>query len=154
MLVRARQFEEKGDIQKAKEYYERALDYDPENAEAHGKLAEIELAENVQPEVENNVFIVVKDIESKKATENFLKFLMHQDNIVSDIYKEIEIISVEEKYYPFIQIRGKYSGRYTGTAVYVHREPFTDWKVETKYIDGKKIRKKSSIYQLSRYRRP
>ena len=142
MLVRARQFEEKGDIQKAKEYYERALDYEPENAEAHGKLEEIDLAENLPPEVEDNVFIVEKDIESEKATENFLKFLMHQDNIVSDIYKEIEIISVEEKYYPFIQIQGRYSGQYTGTAVYVHREPFTDWKVETKYIDGKRYEKR------------
>lgn len=145
MLARARQFEEKGDIQKAKEYYEKALDYDPENSEAHDKIAEIELAENVEPKVENNNFIIEKDIESKKATENFLKFLMQQKDISPDIYKEIEIMSVGEKYYPFLQIQGSYSGRYTGTAVYTHEEPYTDWRTESKFVNGKEIKKKVPV---------
>ena len=87
-IKRAEQFYEKGDTEKAEEYYNKALDLDPDNAVANAKVDKIGLKEK-----EASIILLNQTISTEEGVKVFLDSLKLQKDIVADIYKEIEIIS-------------------------------------------------------------
>lgn len=129
-LKRAEQFVNDGDTTKAEEYYNKALDLDAENKKANEEIKKIKKEKSLP----QNIFLLEKDIDSTKSITRFLKNLKEQNNIAPDIYKEIEIISTTEQYFPFLIINGTYSGSYYGTACYRKEVKYTEWVDYTGYV--------------------
>ena len=118
-LKRAENFEKEGNIQKAEQYYNAVLDLDPENERAIQRLEYIR-KESAKPQ---NIYILERNLSAEESFDTFLQKLKTLKNIAPDIYKEIEIISKTEKYYPFAIMYGTYSGTYSGTACYSETIP-------------------------------
>lgn len=140
-LKRAEQFVNDGDTTKAEEYYNKALDLDAENKKANEEIKKIKKEKSLP----QNIFLLEKDIDSTKSITRFLKNLKEQNNIAPDIYKEIEIISTTEQYFPFLIINGTYSGSYYGTACYRKLVEYTDWEDYTDFVDGKFVTRSRQI---------
>lgn len=140
-LKRAAQFEQEGDAKKAEQYYQKVLDLDPENSTAKQKIEDIK-KENAKPQ---NMYILERTISAEKAFDSFLNNLRALKNIAPDIYKEIEIISKTETYYPFAVMHGTYSGTYSGTACFEKEVPYLDVEVKDKLINGKWVKVKETV---------
>ena len=140
-LKRAEQFVNDGDTTKAEEYYNKALDLDAENKKANEEIKKIK-KEKALPQ---NIFLLEKDIDGTKSITRFLKCLKEQNNIAPDIYKEIEIISTTEQYFPFLVIGGTYQGSYSGTACYRKEVEYTEWEDYTDYVNGKPVKRRRPV---------
>lgn len=136
MLKRAKQFEDRGDQEKAQEYYEKALDYDPENEEAAKATSQ-------QPQYVSNIAILEPDINSEKAEENLLHYLFNRSKLSPDFFTDVEIIEKTEKYYPFSVAHGDISGTFTGTSCYKHEVPYTDY-------ENRQVRLSNGTYRTER----
>ena len=120
MLKRAKQFEDRGDQEKAQEYYEKALDYDPENEEANEAVKEVS-------KMAKKILILESDIDDKKAEKTFLDKLGNTTQITPELFSNIKIIFEEKTYYPFAIMSNKVKGTFTATACY---------KKDVKYYDS------------------
>ncbi len=95
-LKRAKQYEEQNDTYNARAYYNKVLDMDADNKEAQEGIARL----NEIREFKGN-YIVEAKVDPKANVRRFLEELAENKSIVCDIYKEIAIKSVTERYYPF-----------------------------------------------------
>ena len=123
-IKRAKQFETEGDHIKAKEYYNKALDMDADNETIQKKVADISAKQEL-----DKYYIVDPKIDPKQNIRNFLKQLATEENIACDIYKEIGIKSITEKYYTFILMKAKCECEWSAIVCNRHFEN------ETVYVD-------------------
>ena len=142
-LKRAENFEKEGNIQKAEQYYNAVLDLDPENERAIQRLEYIR-KESAKPQ---NIYILERNLSAEESFDTFLQKVKTLKNIAPDIYKEIEIISKTEKYYPFAIMYGTYSGTYSGTACYKKEVPVPVEKVQEKFINGQFRKVKETVIE-------
>lgn len=122
-IKRGNQYQKSGNVSKAKEYYNKALDLDADNTEAQENIDKI--SENQQFD---NYYIIDPIIKPDDNVRNFLKQLAATENIACDIYKEINIKNVEEKYYTFLFMKGKYKSNWSLTACHRYYENETVYK--------------------------
>ncbi len=122
-IKRAQQFEQAGDDAKAAQYYHAALDMDADNAIAQQRVQEI-----AQQQELSDYFIVEADVDPQENVRNFLDQLSSTDNMACDIYKEIAIKSVTEKYMTFYFMKGKYQIDWSATACHTYYENQTVYK--------------------------
>lgn len=122
-IKRAEQYEKKGNDAKAVEYYNAALDMDADNEVAQQKVNEIE-----QLQAFEDYFVIEPDVDPKENVKQFFKQLAATQNMACDIYKEIGIKSVTEKYMTFYFMKAKYQTDWTATACHVYYENQTVYK--------------------------
>lgn len=140
-LKRAEQFLEKGDSSKALEYYNKVLDLDPNNETALKAIDAINNETASQRKKEQDevmsrssaIKLLEHTITPDDGVKAFLKTLKNAPDVVPDIYREIEIISVTQGYYPFSVVEKQYSGTYDGVACYRKQVPYTDYETKTDY---------------------
>lgn len=150
-IKRAKQFESIGDKKKAKEYYEKALDYDPDNQVANEALSQ---------SVENDFYILNKNISSDDVIRDSFDYLYQRKNVIPNLFSNITDVKVTEKYYPFAIMSAELSGQFSGTACYKHEVPYTDYETKTDYSnknqDGsyKKIQVAVTKYRTEIERKP
>lgn len=128
MIKRAKQFESSGDTEKAKEYYEKALDFDPDN-----KIASDALSKSAQ----DNCYIIEKNIDGDEAVKKSLEYLYSCENVAPDIFANITDVTITEKYYPFVEMSADLSGQFAGVACYKHEIPYTEYKDKQVYSNGR-----------------
>ena len=128
MVKRAKQFEERGDQNKAKEYYEKALDLDPENKDATDAVSK-------ESQLVPEIVIMEPNISSEKGQENLFNYLYNCSKIAPDFFADFEIIEKTEKYFPFTVLHGDISGTFTGTSCYKHEVPYTDYEDKTIFLN-------------------
>ena len=140
-LKRAQQFLDEGDFSKASEYYNKVLDLAPNNESALQAINAINeknaaQRQKVQAEAKKRS-TVIKVLKHTVAPSDgityFLKELKNAPDVAPDIYKEVEIISVTQGYYPFSVVDKQYSGTYDGIACYRKQIPYTDYETKTDY---------------------
>lgn len=136
MVKRAKQFEDRGDQEKAQEYYEKALDFDPDNEEATNATSQ-------KSQLASDIVILEPDISSEKAEENLFHYLYNRSKLAPDFFADVEIIDKTEKYYPFTVAHGNISGTFTGTSCYKHEVPYTDY-------ENKQVRLSNGTYRTER----
>ena len=122
-IKRAAQYEEAGNDAKAAEYYNAALDMDADNKVAQKRVKEIA----DQQELED-YYIIEPDVDPQENVRQFLEQLAATQNIACDIYKEIAIKSVTEKYMTFYFMKAKYQVDWTATACHIYYENQTVYK--------------------------
>ena len=122
-IKRAEQYAQAGNTAKAAEYYNAALDMDASNEVAQQGIKEIE----EQQELED-YYIVEPDVDPQENVKNFFKQLAATQNIACDIYKEIAIKSVTEKFMTFFFMKAKYRADWTATACHIYYENQTVYK--------------------------
>lgn len=122
-IKRAEQYAQAGNTAKAAEYYNAALDMDANNEIAQQRMKEIE----DQQELED-YYIIEPDVDPQENVKHFFKQLASTQNIACDIYKEIAIKSVTEKYMTFFFMKAKYQADWTATACHVYYENQTVYK--------------------------
>lgn len=140
-LKRAQQFLDEGDFSKASEYYNKVLDLDPNNKPALQAINEINEENASQREKEQEeaksrssaVKVLKHTVDPNDGVSSFLKALKNAPDVAPDIYKEVEIISVTQGYYPFSVVDKQYSGTYDGIACYRKQVPYTDYETKTDY---------------------
>ena len=129
-IKRAEQFENDGDSQKAKEYYNKALDMDAENEKAQQRIKEI--SDN---QVLEEYYVINSAVNPKENVKDFLKQLASTENIACDIYKEITIKNVTEKYHTFLFMKNKCECVWS--AIACHRYYENETVYETVYRNGR-----------------
>lgn len=140
-LKRAQQFLDEGDFSKASEYYNKVLDLDPNNESAQQAINEINEKNASQRKEEyeeaksrsSAVKVLKHTVDPNDGVSSFLKALKNAPDVAPDIYKEVEIISVTQGYYPFSVVDKQYSGTYNGIACYRKQVPYTDYETKTDY---------------------
>ena len=162
MLVRAEQSLEEGDEQKAVSYYEKALDIDPENAQAlEGKASilrrEAENAKHRQQEEaarRNAVELIPQEISKEEALSSLLGELRRQPHLAGDLFREFKLIGAEAAYFPVRLLQRELGVHYTATACYVKEVPYTDYVWRTDY-SSKDARGNPRKYQeaVTKYRK-
>ena len=146
-IKRAEQFEESGDHIKAKEYYNKALDLDANNEIIQKKVSDIS-----EKQALDKYYIVDAKIDSKQNIRNFLKQLATENDIACDIYKEIDIKSVTEKYVTFTYMNAKCE--YNWSAIVCNRYFENETVYVSKYNDEtKKIEKVPQTKQVEKIQR-
>lgn len=146
-IKRAEQFEESGDHIKAKEYYNKALDLDTNNEIIQKKVSDIS-----EKQALDKYYIVDAKIDSKQNIRNFLKQLATENDIACDIYKEIDIKSVTEKYVTFTYMNAKCE--YNWSAIVCNRYFENETVYVSKYNDEtKKIEKVPQTKQVEKIQR-
>lgn len=138
-IKRAEQFYNKGDTEKAAEYYNKALDLDPDNKEATEKINEIDSAES------GECYILEQNISADDGVKKFLASLKNIQDIVPDIYKEVDILSTTEAYYQISLVNGEYCGTYSGTACYRHKIPYTEWVDKNVKVGDRWVTRKEPV---------
>jgi len=117
------------------------LDLDPNN-EAALKAIDVINANTVtqrkkeQDEAKSRssaVKVLKHTVDPSDGIAIFLKALKNAPDVAPDIYKEIEIMSVTQGYYPFSVVDKQYSGTYDGVACYRKQVPYTDYETRTDY---------------------
>lgn len=129
-IKRAEQFENDGDSQKAKEYYNKALDMDAENEKAQRRIKEI--SDN---QVLAEYYVIDSTVNPKENVKDFLKQLATTENIACDIYKEITIKNITEKYHTFLFMKNKC--KCVWSAIACHRYYENETVYETVYRNGR-----------------
>lgn len=129
-IKRAEQFESAGDNKKAEEYYNKALDMDAENEKAQQRIKEI--SDNQALE---EYYVVDSAVNPKDNVVQFLKQLASTENIACDIYKEISIKSITEKYHTFLFMKNKCECVWS--AIACHRYYENETVYETVYRNGR-----------------
>ena len=140
-LKRAQQFLDEGDFSKASEYYNKVLDLDPNNEPAQQAINEINEKNASQRKKEQDearrrssaVKVLKHTIDPSEGVTYFLRALKNAPDVAPDIFKEIEIMSVTQGYYPFSVVDKQYSGTYDGIACYRKQVPYTDYETKTDY---------------------
>lgn len=122
-IKRGTQFEKNGESEKAKEYYNRALDIDAENESAQEGLDRI-----LEQQSWNDYYIIEADVDPKENVKDFLKQLATTKNIACDIYKHIKIDSVIEKYTTAVFVKQKCEYNWSATACNKYYENQTVYK--------------------------
>lgn len=128
MVKRAKQFENRGDQEKAKEYYEKALDLDPENEDATDGILQ-------GPQFVPEIIVLEPNVSSFKAEEKLFHYLYNCNKLAPDFFADVEIIEKVEKYYPFTVAHGEISGTFTGTSCYEHKVPYTEYEDKTIFMN-------------------
>lgn len=131
-IERGDQYVENGNAAKAKEYYNKALDLDANNIEAKEKVEKA--SENEKFE---DYYIIKPDIKPEDNVKDFLKQLATTDNVACDIYKEIKIERVTEKFYTFMLMEGNYRCDWSLTACHKYYENETVYKEKYNPSTGK-----------------
>lgn len=140
-LKRAQQFLDEGDFSKASEYYNKVLDLDPNNDPAQRAINEINEKNASQRKKEQDearrrssaVRVLKHNVDPSEGINYFLRALKNAPDVAPDIFKEIEIMSVTQGYYPFSVVDKQYSGTYDGIACYRKQVPYTDYETKTDY---------------------
>lgn len=135
-IKRAQQFAQNGDDVKAAQYYNAALDLDADNAVAQRKVQEI-----AQQHELDGYFIVAPTVDPQENVRHFLEQLSSMDNMACDIYKQIAIRSVKEKYMTFYFMKGKYQVDWSATACHVYYENQTVYKEQYDSTVGRRVNK-------------
>lgn len=144
-LKRAQQFLDEGDFSKASEYYNKVLDLDPNNDPAQRAINEINEKNASQRKKEQDearrrssaVRVLKHNVDPSEGINYFLRALKNAPDVAPDIFKEIEIMSVTQGYYPFSVVDKQYSGTYDGIACYRKQVPYTDYETKTDYSNKK-----------------
>ena len=116
-IKRGNQYEQSGNPAKAKEYYNKALDLDADNVEAQENIKKASEMQQF-----DKYYIIEPDVNPEDNVKDFLKQLAATENIACDIYKEISIKSVTEKFYTFLFMKGKYKCDWSLTACHRYYE--------------------------------
>lgn len=140
-LQRADSFMEEGNTDKALEYCNKVLDLEPENEQAlQGVQAVRDREAATETETEENerirasaVSVIKHTVSADEGKDIFLRELAKIRDIAPDVYREIEIISATEGYYPFSSVDEQYIAQYDGMACYRERVPYTDYETKTDY---------------------
>ncbi len=140
-LTRAEQFLNDEDYSKALEYYNKVLDLDPNNEVAHKSIDAVneKLGQKREKELadakgrQSAVKVLKHNVEPDEAVSYFLKALKNVPEVAPDIYKEVEIMSIKQGYYPFSAVSKQYSGTYDGIACYRKQVPYTDYETRKDY---------------------
>lgn len=135
-IKRAEQFANDGNNRKAEEYYDKALDLDSDNIEARDGVKKAINAQKFE-----DYYVVQPKINPKDNVANFLKQLATIENIACDIYKEISIKNITEKYYTFAFVKGKYRCNWSLTACRRYYENETIYKEEYDYTLKRRVTK-------------
>ncbi len=134
LLIRAQQFMDQNDLNNALKYCNRVLDLAPDEANAVRIIDAISNEKNRQESQKANTVKIIKNvIDPNVAFENFLHSIRYAPDITPDIYKEIEVISVTNGYYPFETIDKQFNCTYEGVACYRKQIPYTDYETKTDY---------------------
>ncbi|MDE5670777.1 MAG: hypothetical protein K2I14_04870, partial [Eubacterium sp.] len=134
LLIRAQQFMDQNDLNNALKYCNRVLDLAPDEANAVRIIYAISNEQKRQENRKTNTIKIIKNvIDPNVAFENFLRSIRYAPDITPDIYKEIEIISVTNGYYPFETIDKQFNCTYEGVACYRNQIPYTDYETKTDY---------------------
>ena len=128
-IKRGNQYEQSGNTAKAKEYYNKALDLDADNVEAQENIKKASEMQQF-----DKYYIIEPDVNPEDNVKDFLKQLAATENIACDIYKEISIKNVTEKFYTFLFMKGKYKCDWSLTACHRYYENET---VYTEKYDSK-----------------
>ena len=131
-LKRAKQYETQGNNYFAMEYYNKALDLDADNIEANNGVARLR-AKNKW----SDYYVIEPEISPQENVNRFLNELSEAKNIACDIYANIKIKSIKEKYYDFSFLKASGSVTWTATRCDQHIENETVYK--TKYENGKQV---------------
>ena len=116
-IKRGNQYEQSGNPAKAKEYYNKALDLDADNVEAQENIKKASEMQQF-----DKYYIIEPDVNPEDNVKDFLKQLAATENIACDIYKEISIKNVTEKFYTFLFMKGKYKCDWSLTACHRYYE--------------------------------
>lgn len=141
MLTRATQFSDNGDFSRALEYYNKVLDLDPNNETAKQAIQAIndqlgleqKKAQDEAKSRSSTVKVLKHTVDPSDGISHFLRALKNAPDVAPDIFKEIEIMSVTQGYYPFSAVDKQYSGTYDGIACYRKQVPYTDYETKTDY---------------------
>lgn len=131
-LKRAKQYETQGNNFFAMEYYNKALDLDADNIEANDGVARLR-AKNKW----SDYYVIEPEISPQENVNRFLNELSEAKNIACDIYANIKIKSIKEKYYDFSFLKASGNVTWTATRCDQHIENETVYK--TKYENGKQV---------------
>lgn len=147
MVKRAKQFESSGDTEKAKEYYQKALDFNPDNKIASDALSKL---------AQDNCYIIEKNIERDEAVKKSLEYLYSCENVTPDIFANITDVTITEKYYPFVEMSADLSGQFAGVSCYKHEIPYTEYKNKQVYSNGRYHTEKEAVtkYRTEIERKP
>ncbi len=145
-IKRAAQFEQSGNIEKAKEHYIAALDLDATNESAQDGIKELD-----QKSEYEKFFVVDSQITDDETVEWLLREMATTDNIVCDIYKEINIKKITNKYNVFALLKGKYKQRWSAIMCYREYEKQTVYK--TKYDSNGRSYKEPTTEKIERINR-
>lgn len=124
-IKRAKQYEQAGDDTKATAYYNAALDMDADNDVALTGVKEIAERHEL-----DEYFIIDPNVDPLENMRHFFEQLATIENIACDIYKEIEIKSVKEKFIPFCFMKAEYQCDWSATACRIYFENETVYKEE------------------------
>ena len=127
-LKRADKFKNEGDIYEAKEYYNKALDYDATNPYANDNLNRINLIEKWK-----YYNVCIQQIGVEQGLDMFIDNLINTGDVEKDIFNDITILSVSEKY--ILGIIYKFQLRYDWTAIACYNHDYE----ETYYVHGERM---------------
>jgi len=116
-IKRGEQYEDDGNLHKANEHYNKALDFDAENEVAREKIKKLKNDGKLA-----SYYIIEPDVDPKENVKDFFNQLSVTNNIVCDIYKHIEIKSVTEKFYTFNFVKRKEEVRWNAIACHKYYE--------------------------------
>lgn len=122
-IKRAEQYAEVGNDTKAAEYYNAALDMDADN-----KIAQKRVKEIADQQELGDYYAIEPDVDPQENVKHFFEQLATTENMACDIYKEIAIKSVTEKYMTFYFMKAKYQVDWTATACHIYYENQTVYK--------------------------
>lgn len=131
-LKRAKQYETQGNNFFAMEYYNKVLDLDADNIEANEGVVRLR-AKNKW----SNYYVIEPEISPQENVNRFLNGLSEAKNIACDIYANIKIKSIKEKYCDFSFLKASGNVSWTATRCDQHIEKETVYK--TKYENGKQV---------------
>lgn len=131
-LKRAKQYETQGNNFFAMEYYNKALDLDADNIEANDGVARLRTKNKW-----SDYYVIEPEISPQENVNKFLNGLSEAKNIACDIYANIKIKSIIEKYYDFSFLKASGNVTWTATRCDQHIENETVYK--TKYENGKQV---------------
>lgn len=133
-LKRAEQFEAGGDMDTAKEYYNKALDMDAENQKAFERLSEINAKQSF-----DGYYVVKSTLSQEEVIDHFVKELSMTKSIACDIYKELKITSVTTEYNAFVFEKATFKHEWSAVQLKNYYENQTVY--ETTYENGRPVQK-------------
>ena len=132
-LKRAKQYENEGDSFSAAEYYNKVLDAEAENIEAKEGLTRLKNKSKYL-----DYYVVEPKISSEESVKRFLQSLSTAENIICDIYGNIKIKSIIEKYYNFSFLKA--NGYVSWTAIRCDEYTENETVYKTEYQNGRQIK--------------
>lgn len=136
LIIRANQFLGKGDSTKALEYFNKALDIDPYNETALNAVKALETDDfSEDDETETVVYISKRAVSAQDGIRNFFNALLKKE-VVPDVFSNIKIVSVTEKYYLAAMPQANYTVSYQATACHNRSVPRTVYEEKTFYVNG------------------